>query len=126
MDATSQELAREREHRSGLKSRQAVLNDLQSKREGVSQVVRDLLKQRDAQKGTLAYVKGIVADTVSTDLANALIIEAALGDLQNAVIVSDSTSLLADRELWQKLAGRVTVLPADRMLAYTDGYDWSR
>ncbi len=124
MAAISQELARAREHRSALKSRQAVLTDLQNKREGVSQVVRDLLKQRDAAK--LAYVQGIVADTVSTDLENALVIEAALGDLQNAVIVSDSAALVADRELWQKLAGRVTVLPTDKMLAYTDGYDWSR
>jgi chromosome segregation protein len=125
MAATSQELARQREHRSGLKSRQNVLNDLQSKREGVSQVVRDLLKQRDAGKG-FGYVKGIVADAISTDMEHAPMIEAALGDLQNAVIVSNSAALAADSTLWQKLAGRVTALPADRMLAYQDGYDWSR
>ena len=125
MAGISQELARQREHRSGLKSRQNVLNDLQSKREGVSQVVRELLKNRDAGKG-FTYVKGIVADALSTDLENATVIEAALGELQNAVVVSDSAALLADREHWQKLAGRVTVLAADKMLAYQDGYDWSR
>ena len=125
MAGISQELARQREHRSGLKSRQNVLNDLQNKREGVSQVVRELLKNRDADKG-FTYVKGIVADALSTDLENATVIEAALGGLQNAVVVSDSAALLADREHWQKLAGRVTVLAADKMLAYQDGYDWSR
>ncbi len=125
MAGISQELARQREHRSGLKSRQNVLNDLQNKREGVSQVVRELLKNRDAGKG-FTYVKGIVADALSTDLENATVIEAALGELQNAVVVSDSAALLADREHWQKLAGRVTVLAADKMLAYQDGYDWSR
>ncbi|HVX85861.1 MAG TPA: chromosome segregation protein SMC [Phycisphaerae bacterium] len=132
MAATSQELARQREHRSALKSRQNVLNDLQTKREGVSQVVRDLLKQRDAARtagnggGALCYVRGIVADAISTDMEHATMIEAALGDLQNAVIVSDSAALAADADLWRKLAGRVTVLPTDRMLAWQDGYDWSR
>ena len=81
MAGISQELARQREHRSGLKSRQNVLNDLQNKREGVSQVVRELLKNRDAGKG-FNYVKGIVADALSTDLENATVIEAALGELR--------------------------------------------
>src|SRR5262249_7442068 len=118
-------LAREREHRSALQSRQAVLNDLQNKREGVSQVVRELLKVRDAGKG-FGYVRGLVADMVSADLEHATVIEAALGELQNAVVVTDSAALLADREVWQKLAGRVTVLAADTMLAFKDDADWSR
>ncbi len=125
MSGISQELARQREHRSGLKSRQNVLNDLQNKREGVSQVVRELLKSRDAGKG-FAYVKGMVADAISTDLENAAVVEAALGEMQNAVIVSDSAALVADADIWRKLAGRVTVLAADKMHAYQDGYDWSR
>ncbi len=125
MAAMSQSLAREREHRSGLQSRQTVLNDLQSRREGVSQVVRELLKARDAGKG-FGYVRGLVADMVSADLEHATVIEAALGDLQNAVVVTDSTALLADREVWQKLAGRVTVLATDTMLAFKEGVDWSQ
>lgn len=121
MAGISQELARARENRSGLNSRRHVLLDLQNKREGVSQTVRDLLKTRDAGKG-FAYVSGIVADAVSTELEHASVIEAALGEMANALIVSDSAALAADREVWQKLAGRVTVLPADQMLAYRDGY----
>ena len=120
MAAMSQSLAREREHRSALQSRQTVLNDLQSKREGVSQVVRELLKARDAGKG-FGYVRGQVADMVSADLENATVIEAELGELQNAVVVTDSAALLADREHWQKLAGRVRVLATDKMLAFKDG-----
>jgi chromosome segregation protein len=118
MAGMSQELARHREHRSGLKSRHNVLNDLQNKREGVSAVVRDLLKVRDSGKGQLGYVKGLVADVISTDLENATVVEAALGELQNAVIVSDSGALAADAAVWQKLAGRVTVLATDRMVCY--------
>ena len=115
----SQELARVRENRSGLKSRLNVLTDLQAKREGVNQTVREVLKARDAGKG-FSYVRAIVADVISTDLANATAIEAALGDLQNALIVSDSAALVAERETWQKLAGRVNVLCADRMIAWTE------
>jgi len=118
--AISQELARQREHRSALKSRQNVLMDLQAKREGVSQTVRELFKLRDAGKG-FSYVKALVADVLSTSMENAAVIEAALGDLQNAIIVSDSGALAADRELWAKLPGRVSVLATDRMIAGTFG-----
>ena len=121
MAAISQELARARENRSGLQSRQTVLNDLQNKREGVSQVVREILKSREKGDG-FAYVAGMVGDLVSTDLENAGIIEAALGELQNALIVSDSVALAVDRQRWSTLAGRVSVLAADRMIAYKDGW----
>jgi chromosome segregation protein len=121
MAAISQDLARSREHRSGLKSRQNVLNDLQNKREGVSQVVREILKTRDAGKG-YSYVTGLVGDLVSTDMQNATVVEAALGELQNALVISDSAALAADREIWEKLAGRVTVLAADKTLAFKDGW----
>ncbi len=63
-----------------------------------------------------------MADVISTDLPHAHIVEAALGELQNAVIIADSAALLADAGTWQKLSGRVTVLPADRLLAFKDGY----
>ena len=124
MAVISQELAREREHRSGLKSRQTVLNDLQNKREGVSEAVRGILKAREKGEG-FGYVQGLVGDLVSTDLENAAVIEAALGELQHAVIVSDSEALIADGERWRTLAGRVTVIAADRMIAFSDGHDWS-
>src|SRR5262249_27498123 len=125
MAAMSQELAQAREHRSALKSRQAVLNDLQSRREGVSQAVRDVLAARQGGEG-VGVVAGLVAVIGRTDLQNAAVIEAALGDLQHAVIVTDTKAMLADREHWTKLPGRVKVLAADRMLAWQDGYDFSR
>jgi chromosome segregation protein len=120
----SQELARQREQRSGLLSRRNVLQDLMNKREGVSQTLRELLKQRDAGQG-FAYVRGIVADVLSAELSDAPLIEAALGDLQHAVVVQDAAALVGDAGLWQKLAGRVSVLPLDRLPPFQDGYDWS-
>ncbi len=120
----SQDLARQREHRSGLASRHNVLKDLQSKREGVSQGVREVLKSRDAGNG-FAYVHSIVAEIINTQFENASVIEAALGDLQSAVVVSDTPALIADAAVWQKLAGRVAVLGLDRIPAFQDGYDWT-
>ncbi|MEI8197635.1 MAG: AAA family ATPase, partial [Phycisphaerae bacterium] len=75
----SQDLARQREQRSGLMSRRNVLQDLMAKREGVSQTVREVLKQRDAggAGGGFGYVRAIVADILSADLAEAPLIEAA-------------------------------------------------
>lgn len=120
----SHELARQREQRSGLLSRRNVLQDLMAKREGVSQTVRELLKQRDAGQG-FGYVRAIVSDILSADLADAPLIEAALGELQNAVIISEAQALLNDAPVWQKLAGRVGVLALDRLPAFQDGYDWA-
>ena len=122
----TQELARQREHRSALASRQNVLKDLQAKREGVSQAAREVLKARDAGNG-LAYVQAIVADVLSTQYENATVIEAALGDLQSALLVSDMQAVVTDSARFGKsLAGRVTVLGLDSIPAFQDGYDWSR
>ena len=116
MAGLSQELSGKREHRSALVSRRNVLNDLQNKREGISEAVRGILQTREKGQG-FDYVRGLVSDIVSADLEHAGVIEAALGDLQNALIVTDSAALAADRDRWSKLAGRVTVIAADRMIA---------
>jgi len=120
----SQELARVREHRSGLMSRLNVLKDLQAKREGVSQVVREVLKARDAGGG-FGYVKAMVGDVFGADLENAAVVEAALGELQHAVVVSEAGALVTDCEVWRKLGGRGTAWALDRLPAFQDGYDWS-
>ena len=111
----SQELARHREHRSGLKSRQTVLSDLQSKREGVSQVVRELLKARDAGKG-FSYVRGLVADLVSTDLEHAAVVEAGAGGSAKCVDRHGQLPRFSPMPPSGKSSpGRVTVLAADQL-----------
>ncbi len=119
----SQQLARHREQRSGLKSRQQVLQDLQAKREGVNQTVRDVLKTRDTGNG-YAYVQGMVADIFKTDLQNALVVEAALGDTVNALVIDNTPALVADGERWRKLGGRVATIAADRLPPYQGGINW--
>jgi chromosome segregation protein len=119
----SRELSTVREQRSGLLSRRSVLLDLQNKREGLSQATRDVIKQREAGKG-FAYVTGLVADVFTTDVAHAPLIEAALGDAQNAVLVAQAQQLVDDRKSLAQLAGRLQVLCLDQLPAFSDGYDW--
>lgn len=119
----SQQLARHREQRSGLKSRQQVLQDLQAKREGVNQTVRDVLKTRDTGSG-FRYVRGMVADIFKTDLQNALLVEAALGDTINALVIDDTAAQVNDADAWRKLGGRVQTIAADRLPPYQGGNDW--
>ena len=59
-DVTGQ-LGAAREHRSGLLSRQKLLKDLEARREGVSEGVKSVLRQRDKR---FPFVRGLVADVL--------------------------------------------------------------
>ncbi len=113
------QLGKKREARSGLQSRQAVLEDLQRRREGVSDAVREILKARDTGKG-FGYVKGIVGELFEADLEIAPVVEAALGDLQNALLIDRNSDLLADCDTWSKQAGRITAICLDSLPGYRE------
>ena len=110
MAAMSQELARQREHRSALKSRQNVLSDLQNKREGVSQVVRrDSQSARCGGRG-FGYVAGWSPTRQHGSGERR-------GDRSGAGRSAERADRVRFRgpaggcaRSWQKLAGRVTVL----------------
>ena len=117
------QLGKKREVRSGLQSRQTVLEDLQQRREGVSDAVRAVLKARDAGQG-FAYVQGMVGELFEADLEIAPLVEAALGDLQNALFVEHGADLLADCEAWSKQAGRMTAICLDSLPGYREAGGW--
>ncbi|EQD38071.1 chromosome segregation protein SMC, partial [mine drainage metagenome] len=117
------QLGKKREARSGLQSRQAVLEDLQRRREGVSDAVREVLKTRDAGQGFL-YVKGMVGELFEADLEIAPVVEAALGDLQNALLIEHHADLLADCDAWSKQAGRITAICLDSLPGYREDGHW--
>ncbi|MHB1768419.1 MAG: chromosome segregation protein SMC [Phycisphaerae bacterium] len=113
------QLGKKREARSGLQSRQAVLEDLQRRREGVSDAVREVLKTRDAGKG-FTYVKGMVGELFEADLEIAPVVEAALGELQSALLIEKHSDLLADCDAWSKQAGRITAICLDSLPGYRE------
>ena len=107
----TQRLGAEREHRSGLLSRQKMLRDLEARREGISDAVQRVLKQRD---GKFNFIRGLVADVISVDVEHAHAIEAALDGRDQWLVADASADLLAIRPAFDELNGRVNVLRVTR------------
>jgi len=99
-----------KEQRSGLLSRQALLQDLEAKREGVSEGVKSMLRQRDT---AFPFIRGLVADLLAVDVENARVIEAALDGRDQWLITDDSAAALATADRLEPLEGRVNLLCAD-------------
>ena len=76
-----------KEHRSGLLSRHNLLTDLEARREGVSEGVKSVLRQRNDQ---FSFVKGLVADVLRVDVEHAHAIEAALDGRDQWLVTDDS------------------------------------
>jgi chromosome segregation protein len=104
---TNAKLGAAREHRSGLLSRKKVLEDLEAKREGMSEGVKSVLRQRETK---YPFIRGLVADVLRVDVEHAHVIEAALDGRDQWLIASDVDALFAATETLAKLEGRVNVL----------------
>jgi chromosome segregation protein len=112
----SEQLGSAKEHRSGMLSRQKLLKDLESRREGVSEGVKSVLRQRETK---FPFIKGLVADVLRVDVEHAHVIEAAL-DGRDQWLVTESLGGTADaREALDDLEGRVNILCADRLAGGT-------
>ena len=105
----SEQLGSAKEHRSGLLSRQKLLKDLEAKREGVSEGVKSVLRQREQK---FPFVRGLVADVLRVDVEHAHVIEAALDGRDQWLVTDDSAGAFAARELLEELEGRVNFLRA--------------
>lgn len=131
LDATRAELngqiAAAKEHRSGLMSRRNLLLDLDRKREGVDAGVRELLhrKEQDATGATFSYVRGMVADLIAVDVAHAVLIETALGEFDQYLVVDDSPAFFRDAEQLADFPGRVQAVCLDRLPPFINGRDFT-
>lgn len=121
------QLASAKEQRSALLSRQEILNDLQKNMEGIGAGVRKLLDQRkqNNEQGPLAHIVGLVADIFEVDVNHTRTIEAALGERDQHLVVSDSRPLLTQPELFSDLPGRLTMLCVDRLPPIMNERDFS-
>jgi chromosome segregation protein len=119
-----EQLGTAREHRSGLMSRQKLLKDLEARREGVSEGVKAVLRQREQK---FPFVRGLVADVLRVDVEHAHVIEAALDGRDQWLLANDLVDALTCREALEELEGRVNILPGLAADAATDApYDWNR
>jgi len=106
---TSDQLGEAKQHRSGLLSRQKVLQDLENRREGVAEGPKSVLRQRDT---LFPFIRGLVADVLRVDVEHAKVIEAAL-DGRDQWLIADSMQAITDAsDAFAKLEGRVNVIHA--------------
>jgi chromosome segregation protein len=121
------ELAEGKERRSALGSRHELLSDLQRKMDGVGAGVKEVLaaKSRDEEGERFAAVHGIIADVFETDVAHAVVIEAALSGGDQDLLVRDSESFLADGGVFGDLPGRLTALCTDRIPPVVNARDFA-
>ncbi|MGQ9650665.1 MAG: chromosome segregation protein SMC [Phycisphaerae bacterium] len=121
-------IAAAKEYRSGLLSRRQVLMDLEQQLEGVDAGVRELLhrKEQDTSGQAFAYVRGMVADLIAVDVANATLIEIALGEYDQYLVIEDSEMFFRDADLFADFPGRVKALCMDRLPPFIDGRDFTQ
>ncbi len=109
-------LAEAKERRSGLESRRSLLQEMQDKQEGLADPVKAVLARKAAAEGssggTFAFVRGVLAEMIDADVAHARIVEAALGDYQQALVIDRLVDLCGEQggQAIESLAGRVTFL----------------
>lgn len=127
-------LASLREKRSGLDSRRALLQELQDKQQGIADPVKAVLarknsaQENDTGDGTFGFVRGLLADMIDVDVEHAHIVEAALGDNQQAFVIDrigDLCNLNGGSEAILALSGRVNFLPIDQAVSDTAASDSS-
>jgi chromosome segregation protein len=116
-----------KEHRSGLISRQRLLEDLEAKREGVSEGVQSVLRRRETE---FPFIRGLVADVLRVDVEHAQLIEAALDGRDQWLVTGDSVAAIGAGSALEELEGRVNVLCMDRIVhdeseSPDEIYDWN-
>lgn len=120
----TEELGSAKEQRSGLLSRQKLLQDLENRREGVSEGVKSVLKQREAK---FPFIRGIVADVIRVDVEHARIVEAALDGRDQWLIAASLTDAVESSAAYPELAGRVNIVDSSLTAAthdFTPSENW--
>ena len=101
-----------KQSRSGLESRRSLLDEMEANQEGLSDPVKAVLAQKaDDEAGGFDFVQGLLVEMLDADVENAPIVEAALGEYQQALVVEKASCL--DADVLEGLEGRVTFLASD-------------
>jgi chromosome segregation protein len=148
-------LVHSKEARSALSGELAILTDMEKRREGLKTAVKSILQSRSvdqvrnfpkrkkagtngenwitARRGPyngvednkFDYVEGILADIIRADVEYANAVEAALEGQTDALVINDTSRMLADTETIQKLDGRVNFICLDKIQPFVDKNDLS-
>ncbi|MDR1925646.1 MAG: chromosome segregation protein SMC [Planctomycetaceae bacterium] len=97
-----------KQRQSGMRERISVLEDLINKNEGISPGVREVLQQSHDPKSPFRHVFGLVADLLHAEVESASLIDLALGQNSQYVVVSPKGELFRHIERnAAQFAGRV-------------------
>ncbi|MDR2172182.1 MAG: chromosome segregation protein SMC [Planctomycetaceae bacterium] len=101
-------LSEQKQRQSGMRERISVLEDLINKNEGISPGVREVLQQSRDPKSPFRHVFGLVADLLHAEVESASLIDLALGQNSQYVVVSPKGELFRHIERHaSQFAGRV-------------------
>jgi chromosome segregation protein len=114
-----------KEHRSGLLSRQKLLKDLEAKREGVSEGVKAVLRQR-GEGQPFGFVRGLVADVLRTDVEHATLVEAALDGRDQWLVTDERGAVASATAVLDEFDGRVNLLCTQELPRHeVPAHDWN-
>jgi chromosome segregation protein len=116
------EIAAAKEQRSAAMSELNVLRDMEARRQGLSQSLKDILAGQNAGR---EYIEGIVADTVIAQTDYAQAVEAALEGCSDALLVNSTGKFLQDAALQATLDSRIRVVCMDKLTPFADSVDLS-
>jgi chromosome segregation protein len=122
--AVFNELSEAKQRRSALVSEGNVLRDMESRREGVRNAIKTVLKERDSG-GKADYIEGIVADVLSAEAHYSTAVEGALEGRTDTLLVNSTRRFLEDASIREKLDGRLSVLCMDRIEPFADTADFA-
>jgi len=130
----SERLADARHRRAAATSRHTLLQEMEDNREGVEDAVKAVLAQaqasaepasagvgshrepHDSNTSPFNFVRGLLADLIEADVEHAAVVEAALGEHQQSLIVDRLAAVCSTEgaEARQALGGRVTFVALDQ------------
>lgn len=99
-----------RSQQSGDQQRSAVIREMESQLEGVNSGVKQVLASAKQGQTGFQEVVGLVADLIQVEMQHALLIDLALGDVAQHVVLSSPTLIQSVANQQVRLSGRVGLL----------------
>jgi chromosome segregation protein len=123
--AANRRLGHSKEVQSALNSELTILSDMERRREGLNEAVKEILESRSAGSGKFEYVEGLLADIIVAEMDYASAVEAALEGRTDALVINSTSKLLADKESVARLENRVRFLSTEGTKPFVDQIDLS-
>lgn len=122
-NAANSKLAEAKEQRSALNSELNILSDMESRQEGLSSSLKNILNKARSGDG---YVDGIIADIIETSEKYAVAVEASLEGKTDTLVVNSAKSFLANKNISGDVQSRVKIICTDSIEPFVCTDDLSK